>query len=48
MLYLCMSFSVLLIMLFGYMFYIDRKIENLNKKIDSRRTGSNEPISSEP
>lgn len=48
MLYLCMSFSVLLIMLFGYIFYLDRQIANLNKKIDTRRTGSNKPISSEP
>ena len=47
MLYLCMSFSVLLIMLFGYMFYLDRQIANLNKKIDARRTDSNQPITSE-
>ena len=47
MLYLCMAFSVLLIMLFGYMFYLDRQIENLNKKIDARRNDSNEPITSE-
>ena len=47
MLYLCMAFSVLLIMLFGYMFYLDRQIANLNKKIDARQTDSNEPISSE-
>jgi len=43
-----MSFSVLLVMLFGYMFYLNREIANLNKKIDIRLTGSNEPISSEP
>ncbi len=47
MLYLCMSFSVLLVMLFGYVFYLNREIADLNKKIDTRRTGSNEPISSE-
>jgi len=47
MLYLCMSFSVLIVMLFGYMFYLNREIASLNKKIDTRRTGSNEPISSE-
>ena len=47
MLYLCMSFSILLVMLFGYMFYLNREIASLNKKIDSRRTASNEPISSE-
>jgi CcmD family protein len=48
MLYLCMSFSVLLVTLFGYMFYLNRQIADLNKKIDIRRTGSNEPVSSEP
>ena len=47
MLYLCISFSVLLVMLFGYMFYLNKEIAGLNRKIDSRRTGSNEPISSE-
>ena len=47
MLYLCMSFSILLVMLFGYMFYLNGQIADLNKKIDTRRTGSNEPISSE-
>ena len=47
MLYLCMSYSVLLVMLFGYVFYLNRQIADLNKKIDTRRTGSNEPVSSE-
>jgi CcmD family protein len=36
MLYLCMAFSVLLIMLFGYVFYLDRQIAALNKKIQTR------------
>jgi CcmD family protein len=48
MLYLCLAFSVLLIMLFGYVFYLSRQIAEINKKIDSRRTGSNQPDSSEP
>ncbi len=47
MLYLCMAFSVLLVMLFGYVFYLNREIAGLNKKIDTRRSGSNEPISNE-
>lgn len=47
MLYLCMSYSVLLVMLFGYMFYLNREITDLNKKIDSRRNGSDEAMSSE-
>lgn len=47
MLYLCMSYSVLLIMLFGYMFYLSREISNLNKKIDIRHTRSDKPVSSE-
>ena len=47
MLYLCMSFSVLIVMLFGYMFYLNREIAGLKKKIETRRTASNEPISSE-
>lgn len=46
MLYLCMSYSVLLLMLFGYVFYLNRQIADIKKKIDTRRTGSNEPISS--
>jgi cell division protein FtsL len=47
MLYLCMSFSVLLVMLFGYVFYLNRQIADLNKKIDTRRTGSDDAMSSE-
>ncbi len=47
MLYLCMSFSILLVMLFGYMFYLNGQISDLNKKFDSRRTGSDEAMSSE-
>ena len=47
MLYLCMSFSVLLVMLFGYMFYLNREIADLNKKIDTRRTDFNDAMSSE-
>jgi hypothetical protein len=47
MLYLCMSYSVLLVMLFGYMFYLNRQIADLNKKFDSRRTDSNDAMSSE-
>ena len=47
MLYLCMSFSVLLVMLFGYMFYLNGQIADLNKKFDSRRTGSDDAMSSE-
>ncbi|MBC8469793.1 MAG: hypothetical protein H8D56_10005 [Planctomycetes bacterium] len=47
MLYLCMSYSVLMVMLFGYMFYLNGQIADLNKKIDSRRTGSNDAMSSE-
>lgn len=47
MLYLCMSYSVLMVMLFGYMFYLNGQIAVLNKKIDSRRTGSNDAMSSE-
>jgi hypothetical protein len=45
--WLCMSYSVLLVMLFGYMFYLNRQIAEINKKIDTRRNNSNEPISSE-
>jgi CcmD family protein len=41
-----MAFSVLFILLFGYVFYINREIADLKKKIDTRRTGSNEQISS--
>ena len=47
MLYLCMSFSILLIMLFGYMFYLSKEISKLNKKFDTHQTGSNKPVSSE-
>jgi len=47
MLYLCMSYSVLMVMLFGYMFYLNRHIADLNKKIDTRRTDSNDAMSSE-
>ncbi len=47
MLYLCMSFSVLLVMLFGYMFYLNGQIADLNKKIDTRRAASNDAMSSE-
>lgn len=47
MLYLCMSYSILLVMLFGYVFYLNREIVDLNKKFDSRRTGSNDAMSSE-
>ena len=46
MLYLCMAFSVLLIMLFGYLLYIDRQIANLNKKFETRRPASSENSSS--
>ncbi|MHC4532410.1 MAG: hypothetical protein ACYS6K_00510 [Planctomycetota bacterium] len=45
--WLCMSYSVLLVMLFGYMFYLNRQIVDLKKKIDTRRTGSNDTASSE-
>lgn len=41
MLYLCMSFSVLLVMLFGYMFFLNREISSLNKKIDAHKSDSN-------
>jgi hypothetical protein len=47
MLYLCMSYSVLLVMLFGYMFFLNGQIADLNKKLDSRRTGSNDAMSSQ-
>ena len=47
MLYLCMSYSVLLVMLFGYVFYLNSQIADLNKKIDTRLTDSKEAISSE-
>jgi len=46
MLYLCMSFSILLIMLFGYMFYLNGQIADLNKKVDTRRTDSSDAMSS--
>jgi len=46
MLYLCMSFSILLIMLFGYMFYLNGQIAELNKKITTRRTDSSDTMSS--
>jgi cell division protein FtsL len=42
-----MSFSILLVMLFGYMFYLNGQIADLNKKIDSRRTASNDAMPSE-
>lgn len=45
--WLCMSYSVLLVMLFGYMFYLNRQIADLNKKINTRRTNSNDAMSSE-
>ena len=47
MLYLCMSYSILMVMLFGYMFYLNGQIADLNKKINTRRTDSNEAMSSE-
>jgi len=46
MLYLCMSFSILLVMLFGYMFYLNGQIADLYKKINTRRTDSKDTISS--
>ena len=42
-----MSYSILLVMLFGYVFYLNGQIADLNRKLDSRRTGSNDAISSE-
>ena len=45
--WLCMSYSVLLVMLFGYMFYLNRQIADLNKKTNTRRTDSNDAMSSE-
>jgi len=45
MLYLCMAFSVLFVMLFGYAFYLHRQVSEINKKIDALRSSSNEPIS---
>ena len=47
MLYLCMSFSILLVMLFGYMFYLNGQIADLNKRFDTRRAGSNDAMSYE-
>lgn len=46
MLYLSMAFSVLLIILFGYLFYLDRQIAGLKKKIEARQAASTENTSS--
>jgi hypothetical protein len=47
MLYLGMSFSVLLVLLFGYIFYLSSEITNLNKKIDIQQTRSDKPVSAD-
>lgn len=46
MLYLSMAFSVLLIMLFGYLLYLDRQIAGLKKKFETRQAAAGENSSS--
>ncbi|MHC4721286.1 MAG: CcmD family protein [Planctomycetota bacterium] len=36
MFYLCLSFSLLWLTIFAYLFYLDRQIKDLAKRLDAR------------